>query len=214
MKMEKPVIILGASGIGKAAFEIFQSHHILIYCFLDDHEALHGSDINQIPILGRTDDEGYLKLIGRKCEAFVASDDNKERKSQVNMLTDKRKVMPVNAIHKNAHLAQSSSISHGNFINDSVVLGADVALGNHNLIHSGVIIEYNTKIGDFVQIGAGSIIGSDVTVENEVFIGSGVVIIAGLRIGEGARIGAGSVVVNDIKNGATVFGNPAKPIDV
>ncbi len=212
--MDKPVIILGASGIGRAASEIFQSHSILMYCFLDDSEALHGIEINQVSVMGRTDDEDYLALIGPKCEAFVASDDNKVRKAQVQLLIEKRKVMPVNAIHKNAHLAQSSSISHGNFINDSVVLGADVILGNHNLIHSGVIIEFNAKIGNFVQIGSGSVIGTDVTIENEVFIGSGVIIVAGLRIGEGARIGAGSVVVNDIKDGETVFGNPAKPVNV
>ena len=194
--MDKPVNILGAGGFGKAAYEIFQSHNIIIYCFLDDREELIGTEINEISVLGRTDDEAYLKLIGHKCEAFVATDDNKLRKSTVKMLEERRKVMPVNAIHKNARLSVSSQISHGNFINDSVVIGAGVSLGNHNLIHSGAIIEFESTIGNFVQVGPGTVIGSGVTVEDQVFIG------------------AGSVVVSDVKSGETVFGNPAKTVEI
>ena len=44
------------------------------------------------------------------------------------------------------------------------------------------------------------------------FIGSGVTIVAGVTIGKGARIGAGSVVIAPVKEGETVFGNPAKSI--
>lgn len=212
--MDKPVIILGAGGIGKAAYEILRSHGIIIYCFLDDHEELHGTEVDEVSVLGRTDDDGFLKLIGHKCEAFVATDDNQERKTLVNLLKERRKVMPVNAIHKNAHLAVSSAISHGNFINDSVVIGANTFIGNHNLIHSGAIIEYDVKVGDFVQIGPGAILGPGVRIEDLAFIGAGATVVAGINIGKGARIGAGSVVVNEIKAGETVFGNPAKAVKV
>jgi maltose O-acetyltransferase len=34
----------------------------------------------------------------------------------------------------------------------------------------------------------------------------------GITIGENALVGAGSVVTRDVKDGATVAGNPAKPI--
>ena len=66
------------------------------------------------------------------------------------------------------------------------------------------------KVGDFVQVGAGSIINPGVEVEEDVFIGSGVTIVGGITIGKGSRIGAGSVVVTPVKAGETVFGNPAQ----
>jgi len=212
--MDKPVIIFGAGGIGKAAYEIFRSHNMLIYCFLDDREDLLGTEVDEVSVMGRTDDEGYLKLIGHKCEAFVASDDNRERNALVKMLMERRKVMPINAVHKDAHLAVSSGIAHGNFINNSALIGAYVEIGNHNLIHSGSIIEFETKIGDFVQIGPGSVVGSDVLIEDQAFIGAGATLVAGIKIGKGARIGAGSVVVHDVKAGETVFGNPAKVMEL
>jgi acetyltransferase-like isoleucine patch superfamily enzyme len=53
-----------------------------------------------------------------------------------------------------------------------------------------------------------------VIVEDEVFIGAGATIIPGITLGKKARIGAGSVVIENVKAGDTVFGNPAKAIQV
>lgn len=47
---------------------------------------------------------------------------------------------------------------------------------------------------------------------NRVDIGSNSVVIGAINVGDGATIGAGSVVVHDVPAGATVAGNPAKPV--
>lgn len=210
--MDKPVIILGTGGIGRAALEIFESNQVVVFGFLEDDEQEHGKEIDTISVLGRTDDDGYLKLIGKKCEAFVAADENTYRHSLVEMLHERRKVQPVNAIHETAVIAKSAHIGHGNFINQQVKLGAGVELGNHCILHSGALLDFNVKIGDFVQIGAGAIIGSGVTIEEGAFIGSGVTLVPGITIGKKARVGAGSVVVAAVKDKETVFGNPAQSI--
>lgn len=207
--MEKPVIIFGSTGLAKAALEIFNSNNIVVYGFLDDDEKTHNTEINTVSVLGATDDHGYTKLIGQKCEAFIATDDNSLRKEYVEYLIETRKVMPMNAVHQSASISESFVIGHGNFVNAGAVLSNDSKMGNHNVINSKAIIEQEVEIGDFVQIGAGSIINTRVKIENEVFIGSGVTVVAGVTLGKGARIGAGSVVVGDVKKGQTVFGNPA-----
>ena len=211
--MEKPVIIFGSTGLAKAALEIFNSNSIVVYGFLDDDEKTHNTEINTVPVLGATDDHGFTKLIGQKCEAFVATDDNSLRKEYVEYLIETRKVMPMNAVHQSAAISDSFGIGHGNFVNAGAVLSNDSKMGNHNVINSKAIIEQDVEIGDFVQVGAGSIINTKVKIEDEVFIGSGVTVVSGVTLEKGARIGAGSVVVGDVKNGQTVFGNPAKSID-
>jgi sugar O-acyltransferase (sialic acid O-acetyltransferase NeuD family) len=210
--MDKPVIILGANTIGRSAKSIFESNDIVIYGFLDDNEQSIGSEVDNVVVLGKTTDDGFLKLIGKKCEAFVASDDNKERKYLVELLMDRRKMMPVNAIHRNAFIDPSVHLSHGSFVNMNVQIGVNAKIGNHCLLHSGTIIEANAEIGEFVQVGVGSVINESVIIEDEVFIGTGATIVAGVTIGKGARIGAGSVVINSIDPGKTVFGNPASEI--
>jgi sugar O-acyltransferase (sialic acid O-acetyltransferase NeuD family) len=212
--MDKPVMIFGATGLGMAAYEIFKSHDLIVFGFLDDREDMHGKEIDDVIVLGNTTDDGYLKYIGQKCEAFVATDDGKERKGIIKILNERRKVMPINAIHQNANLAESMHISHGNFIDNGVIIGANSSIGSHNLIHAGAIIDYEVKIQDHIQIGAGTIINPGVHIMEEAFIGSGATVVSGIRIGKKARIGAGSVVVEHVDDNITVFGNPAKPVNV
>lgn len=210
--MEKPVIILGAKGIAHPALEIFNSNQVIVYGFLDEDQSLYGTEINNIPILGNTEDEGFLKLIGKKTEAFVAVDDTKYRKFLVDMLIEVRKVQPVNAIHDRAYISTDASLGHGNFINANVSIGAAAKVGSHCIFHSGAIIDHKAVVGDFVQIGAGSIVNAEATIEEGAFIGSGVTIVAGVTVGKGARVGAGSVVISSVGKNETVFGNPAAKI--
>ncbi|MFT5640264.1 MAG: sugar O-acyltransferase (sialic acid O-acetyltransferase NeuD family) [Cyclobacteriaceae bacterium] len=207
--MDKPVIILGSKGIAKAAYEIFKSNKIIVYGFLDDDKSVHGSAIDDVTVLGNMDDHGFLKLIGQKCEAFIAVDENKVRQSLVKILNDNRKTMPINAIHADVHISESAEIGHGNFLNAKVFLGAEVKLGQHCILNTGVTIDHESIIGDFVQIGAGTTINAGVEIEEGAFIGSGVTIISGIKIGKNARIGAGSVVIASVDENKTVFGNPA-----
>ncbi len=211
--MENPVIIFGANYLGRSAKEIFESNGNVVYGFLDDNKELHNTELDNVVVLGRTDDDGFLKLIGRKCEAFVAVDDNKLRKSLVKMLHEVRKMQPVNAVHPKANLAASAAIGHGNFIDAGAHIGAGAEIKNHCLIHSNVVVNAEVQIGDFVQIGASSTINPGVVIEDEAFIGSGVVIVSGVTIGKGARVGAGSVVIGPVKPGETVFGNPASSVN-
>lgn len=210
--MENPVIIFGANHVGRAAKEIFDSNDVVVYGFLDDKEDLHDTVLDGVSILGSTDDDGFLKLIGKKCEAFVATDDNKLRKSLVKMLHDIRHVQPVNAIHHTASLASSAQLGHGNFIDAGVRLAAGAAIGHQCLLHANAFVGVGSVIGDFVQVGSGAIINAEVTVEDEVFIGTGAVIVSGVSLGKGARIGAGSVVISSVAAGETVFGNPAQKV--
>jgi sugar O-acyltransferase (sialic acid O-acetyltransferase NeuD family) len=210
--MENPVIIFGASFMGRAAKEVFEANSNVVYCFLDDDKTLHGKEIDNVTVLGNTDDDGYLKLIGKKCAAFVAVDDNKVRKGLVQMLQEVRHVQPVNAVHPSATVSSSATLGHGNFIDMVAAVGAGAEIGNHVIVQAGATIGVEAKIGDYAQIGAGSVINAGAELEEEVFIGSGVTVISGITIGKGARVGAGSVVIAPVKAGDTVFGNPAQKV--
>lgn len=212
MRMKTPVIIFGATGLGRVALDIFQSNDIVTYCFLDDDTALHGKEVADVAVLGRTDDEGFLKYIGKKCNAFIASDDNRYREALVEMLKSRRKVMPVNAIHPKAYFSELAFIGYGNMINAGAVVNSNARLSNHCIISANATIDFDAELEDYVQVGAGSVINSGVKVGKGAFIGSGVTIVSGVKIGKKARIGAGSVVIADVQDGETVFGNPAKAV--
>lgn len=210
--MENPVIILGANYLGRTAKEIFESNKVVVYGFLDDDTKLHQTELDEVVVLGSTDNDGFLKLIGKKCEAFVAVDDNRLRKGLVKMLQEVRHVQPVNAIHYLAVISPRAEIGHGNFVDGGVSLSPGVKVGSHCLLHARVYLGVEVQVGDFVQIGSGSLINAGAIIQEEAFIGSGVTVVGGVTIGKGARIGAGSVVIASVGAGETVFGNPAQPI--
>ena len=210
--MNNPVIIFGANVVGRLAKEIFESNGVVVYGFLDDDKKLHNTEIDEAQVLGSTDEQGFLKLIGKKCEAFIATDDNKLRKGLTKMLQEVRHIQPMNAIHPKANISRKASLGYGNFIDSDVVMVSGAVVGSHGLIQAQAYIGMDTSVGDFVQIGVGSKIGAGVKIEDEVFIGAGVTVVSGVTIGKGARVGAGSVVIASIKSNDTVFGNPAQPI--
>jgi sugar O-acyltransferase (sialic acid O-acetyltransferase NeuD family) len=207
--MENPIMILGGGGLGAVALDIFKKNGVVVYGILDDDTKLHNTEIDDVSILGSTDDDGFLKLIGKKCEAFVATDDNKLKKNLTQMLIDRRHIMPVNAIHSSVVMGILTEIGHGNLLAAGVIINPKAIIGNHCIIHSAAVIDHNATLADYVQIGAKSVVGANVTIGEGAFIGTGVIIVPGIKVGKNARIGAGSVVIADVADKATVFGNPA-----
>jgi sugar O-acyltransferase (sialic acid O-acetyltransferase NeuD family) len=210
--MENPVMVFGSGGLARMALDIFEANQVVVYGFLDDDVSRHGQEINGIQVLGSTDDDGFLKLIGRKCEAFVAVEERSLRESLVELLFERRQVMPVNALHALAWLSPSASIGHGNLVGAGAILQSGARIGTHCLVHSRVVLEYDAQLEDFVQIGAGSVVGAQAEIGEGAYLGAGVVVVAGVKIGTGARVGAGAVVVDHVPARATVFGNPASPL--
>ena len=210
--MENPVLIFGAGSLGMQALDIFRRNNVLVYGILDDNKELHGKEFGDVSVLGATDDEAFINIIGEKCETFVAVGERSVRKQLTEGINDRFKSMPVNAIHESAIISDMAAVGHGNLFAARVVVGPLSTLGNHSLFQTSSVIETSVKIGDFVTVGAGAVINDRVTIGDGVFIGSGAIVVAGIEIGKNARIGAGSVVVENVPAGTTFFGNPARKI--
>jgi sugar O-acyltransferase (sialic acid O-acetyltransferase NeuD family) len=213
MQIEKtPVIVLGAKGIVLSVIEALHADNRLIYCLLDDDTTLQQKEIENIAVLGDTEDESFLKLLGEECEAFIAIENSTHRKKLAQLINKKYKQNLFVLAHPTSQIAQSAVLEAGSFLDAGVIVGAQTHIGKHALIQAGSLIDYQVRIGDFVQIGIGAKIGAGVEIGDNAFIGTGAVLVAGIKIGKNAQIGAGSVVISNVGEGETFFGNPAKKV--
>ena len=109
-----------------------------------------------------------------------------------------------------------------------VDLGDRVELGSHCVVVRGILhdtlIEADTKIGNFVNVGhnttigrgawitSGAVICGRVSLGDEVQIAAGACIRDKVAIGSRSRIGLGAIVTKNVAADSKIFGNPGRPL--
>lgn len=180
--------------------------------FLDNDPAKKGTEFLGLPVLGGF--EVLPELVADDAVRFVNLITGSTRtRYETSLHMARAGCRFANLVHPSVDLTQTS-MGVGNYIQEAVILQADVRVGNNSSIHMAALISHEVVIGDSVFVAHGVSLSGCVQVGDGTFIGTNATVVPRLRIGKWATVGAGSVVIKDVPDYATVVGNPAKVIKV
>ncbi len=203
--MNRPVIVIGASGHGKVVADAVCRQGDTLLGFLDDSETL-PSKVGGFPVLGKISEfKNYPDA------AFIVGiGDSDVRERIVNLIDGSRWYT---AVHPSAVVSESETqIGEGSAVMANAVINPSAQIGKHCIINTMAVVEHDDRIGDFTHISVGARLGGNVSVSGHAWIGIGAVVSNNVFICDHCVIGAGAVVIHDIKERGTYVGVPARKI--
>lgn len=202
-------LVIGAGGHARVVYEILDSDpNVELEAFVDNTPRGSDEEIMGIPVIGPHSMVSEYQDSGVK-GVIIAVGDNEIRSNHYRKFLDMG-LIPVNAVHDNAHVSPNALLGHGLVIQSSAEVMTNAEIGDDTIINTGAIVEHETTVGNHSHVGPGTTVAGRVEIADEVYVGMGCDIKEHVRIGENAVVGAGSVVLEDVPPDTLVAGSPAE----
>ena len=206
------IAIIGAGGHGRVVLDILRNNHQFdVVGFIDSNSLLHGTYIDEIPVIGDMAELEFFPSRGIG-GAIVAIGDNDTR-CRFARIVSSYGISLINAIHPSASIARTAIVGKNVVIAQGANICAHVKLEDSVICNTGCIVDHESLISEGTHICPGTKLAGHVLVHEKAFIGIGSTVIQNITIGKYATIGAGAVVLNDVHPETTVVGVPARLSD-
>ena len=206
--MNSVILIHGPGGQGKVVLDALQASGRHVAGVLDDI-VQPGTSVLGAEVLGPM--SSWKHRLDSGCEFAVAMGNSALRRDLAEDILLAGGAL-CQVAHPTATISPHARLKRGVIILAGTVVGPDVTIGDYSLLNANCAVDHDCVLGVGVTFGPGVTLAGVVTVGDGAFIGVGATIMPGVTIGENAVVGAGSVFIRPVPAGATVAGNPAKPL--
>ena len=207
----KRLIIIGAGGFGREVLGYAEDIRCNSDCkwtiggFIDDNnKALDGYDV-EYPIIGSIKD-----YVPKENDLFICAFGDSDRRLGIGRTFQNRGAVFTNLIHPSAIILKRTVIGTGAIISMNALIANDSICGDFLYMNFGSFIGHDNVIGDGCTLNSYCGTNGTCKLGSRVYMGVHSVIIPGKKVGNDVKICAGAIVFNNIKDGHTVYGNPAR----
>ncbi|MEU4357336.1 NeuD/PglB/VioB family sugar acetyltransferase [Streptomyces virginiae] len=177
---------------------------------LDDDPALHGREVDGVPVLGG------CELVHELPAARVVVCVGSPRDYAVRARLVRRLGLPADryatVVHPTAAVSASSVLGAGSVLLAHCVLTASVRVGSHVAVMPQVVLTHDDTVEDFATLASGVRLGGGVRVGRGAYVGAGALVREYAAIGAWSLTGMGSTVLADVPAGEVWAGSPARPL--
>jgi len=203
------LVIIGAGGLAReTAQAVRDAGELTLLGHLDDNPALHGTEVDGVPVLGGCDLVHELP----EAQAVVCVGSPRDYASRARLV--RRLALPesryATVVHPTAVVSATSRIGPGSVLLAHCVLTAAVRVGAHVAVMPQVVLTHDDEVADFATIASGVRLGGSTRLERGAYVGAGALVREGLVIGAWSLIGMGSTVLHDVPPGEVWAGSPAR----
>jgi sugar O-acyltransferase (sialic acid O-acetyltransferase NeuD family) len=215
--MAQQVAIYGGGGFAREVAWLIEScnadnHLYDVVCFIDDNQILHGTALNEIPVMSL--ESAWQHFPAAKVVGGIGSPQTRESLMRRAAATG---FGFTTIVHPRAERSRWIEIGIGTVICAGNILTTNIVLGQHVQINLDCTVGHDVVMNDYTTLAPGVHVSGWVHFGKRVYVGTGANIINGTRehpltIGDDAVVGAGACVTKSVAPGITVVGVPAKPL--
>jgi len=209
----KQLLIIGARGWGREVFNMLPGcigfgEEFEVKGYLDDKtDALEGI-LGYPPII-----DSVEHYVIQPDDVFIcALGDAHWKKYYAEIVISKGGAF-INLIHKTAEIGMNTQIGKGCIITGNVGISCDIKVGDFVTFQAYSIVGHDVKIGNYCHLGTRSFMGGYSELGEATTIQTSSIILPHVKVGRDCMVGAGAVVIKKLKDGTTVYGNPAKKLE-
>lgn len=196
------LIIVGASGHGRVAYDVATLQGYKEIYFLDDNNAIGAGILGKVADFERYIDSAYF---------FVAIGNNEVREKIYKQLKSKGARL-VSLVHPQAVVSGGATVGEASFVMAGAVVNTGATVGNGVIVNTCSSVDHDCTLGDFSHISVGAHLAGTVKIGERTLIGAGATVINNLSVCGDCIIGAGAVVIRNVCEKGTYVGVPARKI--